>query len=280
MCITSMKTFQLNNKSKIPVIGLGTYPMNNLELIKVIRKSVKLGYRSFDTATAYSNERFVGYGIKFSGVKRKELFISTKLSNAQQRSGEIESALKDSLKRLKLDYVDLYLMHWPNPETYIESWIKMEKLYKKGLAKAIGVCNFHKHHLEKLLEVASVIPAVNQIEVHPLLNQDELVSYCKSKGILVEAYTPLARMDNRLVSNETLIQIARKYDKKISQIVLRWDYQRGIVTIPKSNKVERLKDNINIFDFSLTEEEMIAINNVNINLRLRHNPDNCDFTKL
>ncbi|CUQ42692.1 2%2C5-didehydrogluconate reductase [Clostridium paraputrificum] len=275
-----MKTFQLNNKSKIPVIGLGTYPMNNLELIKVIRKSVKLGYRSFDTATAYSNERFVGYGIKFSGVKRKELFISTKLSNAQQRSGEIESALKDSLKRLKLDYVDLYLMHWPNPETYIESWIKMEKLYKKGLAKAIGVCNFHKHHLEKLLEVASVIPAVNQIEVHPLLNQDELVSYCKSKGILVEAYTPLARMDNRLVSNETLIQIARKYDKKISQIVLRWDYQRGIVTIPKSNKVERLKDNINIFDFSLTEEEMIAINNVNINLRLRHNPDNCDFTKL
>lgn len=278
-----MEYFTLNNGVKMPVIGLGTFPMRRFTLMKVIYQATNLpngGYNSFDTSAAYGNERWLGFGQKISRKNRKALFITTKLSNVQQRTGDISEALQMSLKLLKTHYVDLYLMHWPNPDTYLESWKKMEILYKKGLARAIGVCNFHQHHLKEILKIATVIPAVNQIELHPLLSQKELVKFCKSKGIQVVAYSPLARMHEKLIYDPILQELSRKYFKTPTQIILRWNYQCGIITIPKSSKIERLRENINIFDFSLSNEEILLIDSINKNFRVRHDPDNCDFSKL
>lgn len=275
-----MEIVKLNNGVDMPVIGLGTFPMNKIPLVKNIRRAVQAGYTAFDTSSAYQNEKSVGWGIKFCGKKREELFITTKISNTQQYKSNATDALKESLQKLKLSYVDLYLIHWPVPEKYLQTWKEMEKLYKDGLAKAIGVCNFHQHHIEKLLEIAEIMPAVNQVELHPLLSQNELHTYCVQQGIQMEAYTPIARMDEKLVKNEVLLKIAADHKKTVVQIILRWDYQRGIIPIPKSSNPERLKQNIDIFDFSLTESEMTAINALNQNYRVRYDPDNCDFRRL
>lgn len=275
-----MKTVKLNNGVEMPVIGLGTFPMNKMPLIKNIRKAVQIGYTAFDTSSAYQNEKSVGWGVKFCGKKREELFITTKISNTQQYKSNATDALKDSLRRLKLSYVDLYLIHWPVPEMFLQTWKEMEKLYRDGLVRAIGVCNFHQHHMEKLLEIAEIVPAVNQVELHPLLSQEELHAYCTHKGIQMEAYTPIARMDDKLVKNEVLLKIATEHQKTVVQVILRWDYQRGIIPIPKSANPERLKQNIDIFDFSLTTKEMMEIDALNQNYRVRYDPDNCDFKKL
>jgi len=270
----------LNNGVKMPVVGMGTWPLNGLKLALLVRMAARLGYRHFDAASAYQNEKWLGRGIRFSGVKREHLWITTKLSNHEQRIGNIRKAFENSLKRLELDYVDLYLMHWPNPETYLASWAGMEAVYKEGFARAIGVCNFHQHHLEKLMDVAEIVPAVNQVELHPLLSQRSLTVYCKGLGIQMEAYSPVARMHERLISNPCLAGMALRYGKTVPQVILRWDYQHGIVSVPKSASTVRLKENISIFDFCLAEEEMGQIDQMNENFRVRHNPDNCDFSKL
>lgn len=275
-----MTKFLLNNKLEIPAIGLGTFPMKGITLVRTVLRSISIGYTSFDTASAYGNEKALGYALKLCRKRRNELFITTKLSNHQQRNGSVRDALKKSLSNLKLRYVDLYLMHWPNPGTFLDSWIQMEKLYKEGYCKAIGVCNFHKHHLEMLLEVATVIPAVNQIEHHPLLTQENLVSFCRSLDIKVEAYSPLARMDEKLLNNTPIRELARKYSKTVPQIILRWNLQRGIISIPKTENKQRLKENINVFDFKLQDEEIALISSQNKDYRVRHDPDNCDFSKL
>ena len=262
------------------MIGMGTFPMNRLKLALIVRKAVNVGYCSFDTAAAYGNEKWLGRGIQFCGRSRAELFITTKLSNRSQRTGDVRTALQNSMSRLGLKYLDLYLMHWPNPETYLESWKQMEALYREGLVRAIGVCNFHEHHLERLLEIADVVPAVNQVELHPLLSQPSLVEFCKKLGVTITAYSPLARMNGRLIENRPLIDIAKKYKKTVPQVILRWDCQNGIVSIPRSSNRSRLKQNISIFDFNLQEDEMDAINRLNINFRVRYDPDNCDFSKL
>lgn len=274
-----METIELNNGVLMPRMGLGTFPLNGYNLIKTMMLARLSGYNAFDTSVAYGNESYVGKGIKLIG-KRKDIFITTKISNRQQRECTVEEAVKSSLKALKTDYIDLYLMHWPNPETFLDTWTGMEKVYKEGLVRAIGVCNFHQHHIEELMKVATVTPAVNQVEIHPLLSQKELIKYCKSKGIVMEAYTPLARMDERLFKNDVINRIAKKYNKTVGQVVLRWDYQQDIIVIPKTSKYKRLKENIDIFDFSLSDEEMKKIDEINMNLRLRHDPDNCDFSKL
>lgn len=275
-----METVKLNNGIEMPIIGLGTYPMNKLPLVKNIRIAVQYGYTAFDTSSAYQNEKSVGWGIKFCGKKREELFVTTKISNTQQYKSNAYIALKESLRKLKLSYVDLYLIHWPVPEKFLQTWKEMEQLYKEGLTRSIGVCNFHKHHIEKLLTVAEVIPAVNQVELHPLLAQNELVEFCKSYNIQLEAYSPIARMDPKLIENEQLQEIAKAHEKTVVQTILRWDYQRGIIPIPKSANSERLKQNIDIFDFNLSQKEMEIINSLNQNYRVRYDPDNCDFTKL
>lgn len=275
-----MEEIILNNGIRLPFLGLGTYPMNGFTLLKTVVFATKLGYRSFDAAAAYGNERYVGYGIKLTLRDRKFFFITTKLSNTQQRNGNVRASLYKSLKLLKTNYVDLYLMHWPNPDTYLDSWKQMEKLYEEGLVRAIGVCNFHEHHLEKLLSISKVVPAVNQIELHPLLTQKPLIEFCKKYDIRVQAYSPLAKMHEKLVSNQKLSRLSKKYNKSIPQIILRWNYQNGIIGIPKTKNMKRLKENISIFDFDLSYEEIKEIDNLNEGFRVRYNPDNCDFSKL
>lgn len=275
-----MKYFILNNGIKMPVIGLGTFPMKRLELFKVFFQATSCGYTSFDTSSAYGNERWLGLAQWISRKQRDKLFFSTKLSNAQQREGNIRKALENSLRLLKLDYIDLYLMHWPNPETYLKSWKEMEKLYEEKLIRAIGVCNFHEHHLNKLFSVANIIPAVNQIELHPLLSQKPLINFCKKYNIQVEAYSPLARMDENLIKNKTLIDLSKKYNKTVSQVIFRWNYQNNIIVIPKTSHKKRLIENIDFFDFEISNEDMKKIDLINCNFRVRYNPDTCDFTKL
>lgn len=275
-----MKYFILNNGIKMPVIGLGTFPMRRLELFKVFFQATSCGYTSFDTSSAYGNERWLGLAQWISRKQREKLFFTTKLSNSQQREGSIRKALEDSLRLLKLDYIDLYLMHWPNPETYLKSWKEMEKLYEEKLIRAIGVCNFHEHHLNKLFSVANVIPAVNQIELHPLLSQKPLVNFCKKYNIQIEAYSPLARMNEKLIKNKTLIDLSKKYNKTISQIIFRWNYQNNIIVIPKTSHKNRLIENIDFFDFEISSDDIKKIDLINCDFRVRHNPDTCDFTKL
>jgi diketogulonate reductase-like aldo/keto reductase len=260
--------------------SMGTWPLNGLKLAMLVRKAAQLGYRSFDTASAYGNEAWLGFGLRFCGVRRDKLVVTTKLSNSDQRTGNVKRAFYGSLKRLGLKYVDLYLMHWPNPDTYVGCWKQMEQLYQDGLVRAIGVCNFHAHHLIRLLENSTVIPCVNQVELHPLLSQSKLESFCRGRGIQVQAYSPVARMHDKLILNKTLVSIAQKLNKSVPQIILRWDYQHRIVSVVKSGNPGRLRENISIFSFSLSIKEMEAINELNIDFRVRHDPDSCDFSKL
>lgn len=274
------KNLTLNNKLQMPAIGLGTYPMKGLELINTVLKAIDIGYNSFDTAAAYKNHEDIGKALKLSNTSREEIFITSKLSNKEQRAGDVEQALKTTLNYLGLEYLDLYLMHWPNPGTFLKSWSQMEKLYKEGLVKAIGVCNFHEHHLRELLSNGNIIPSINQVELHPLLNQKPLVKYCKSKNIVIEAYSPLARMHKKLIKNPLLVKIAEKYQKTVPQIILRWNYQNDIISIPKTQNEERLNENINIFDFNIDKYDLDFIDSLNESFRVRYNPDSCDFNKL
>jgi len=275
-----MESYVLNNGVEIPAIGLGTFPMKRFELISTVVRSTKYGYNFFDTSPAYGNEKALGYALKVCGKRRKNLCITTKLSNAQQRQGNVRKALMDSMSLIGVKYIDLYLMHWPNPETFLDSWKQMEVLYKEGLCRAIGVCNFNEHHIKELLSIAKVVPAVNQIELHPLLSQKPLVEYCISNGILVEAYSPLARMHKDLVENPIMVSLSEKYNKSVVQLILRWDFQHGIVVIPKTSNKKRLKTNIDIFNFNLSKNDMDLIDGINKDFRVRHDPDNCDFSKL
>jgi diketogulonate reductase-like aldo/keto reductase len=270
----------LNNGCEMPVLGMGTYPLKGLKLALLVRKAVKLGYRSFDLAPAYGNEKWFGRGLKFCGIKRDECFITTKLSNRDQREQDIRLAFKASLTRLGLKYLDLYLMHWPVPNLYLSSWKQMEILYREGLVRSIGVCNFHEHHLKHLLDNSDIVPAVNQIELHPLLSQRNILSFCNGRDIQVEAYTPVARMHEKLIKDERLVSIAKQYKKTVPQVVLRWDFQHGLVSIPKTSSPVRLKENISIFDFNLTDKEMDVLDLLNVDFRVRYDPDNCDFSML
>jgi len=275
-----MHNILLNNGVEMPMIGMGTWPLNGLKLAWLVRKAAQVGYRAFDTASAYVNEKWLGRGIRFCGIPRAELFVTSKLSNTEQRQGDVRASFQGNLKRLGLEYLDLYLMHWPNPGTYLDSWQQMAALYKNGLVGAIGVCNFHQHHLEALVDVSDVIPAINQIELHPMLPQVELRDFCKRQGIQVEAYSPLARMHETLIGNSVMVSLAGKYGKSVPQVILRWDFQHGIISIPKSSSRVRLQSNADIFDFDLDDCEMDAVDSLGINLRVRYDPDNCDFSKL
>jgi diketogulonate reductase-like aldo/keto reductase len=276
----AMNALILDNGVEMPWIGMGTYPLNGLKLALLVRKAVQLGYRSFDSASAYGNETWLGRGLRFCGVERTQLFVTTKLSNGEQRVGNVKQALHNSLKRLGFKYADLYLMHWPNPDTYVNCWKEMEQLYRDGLVRAIGVCNFHAHHLVRLLESASIVPSVNQVELHPLLSQAKLVAFCREKGIRIQAYSPLARLHAKLIGNKEIVSIAGQHHKTVSQIILRWNYQHQVAPVPKSGSPLRLRENISIGDFALSEMDMNTLDRLNINFRVRHDPDTCDFTKL
>lgn len=265
----------LHNGVQMPWFGLGVYKVENSEAIQAVKAALKAGYRSIDTAAYYQNEEGVGIGIKEAGIPREELFITSKVWNSDQGYDSTIKAFEASLKRLGLDYLDLYLIHWPVKGKYKETWKALEKIYKEGKVRAIGVSNFHIHHLQDLLQEAEIKPMVNQVEFHPRLTQKELRQYCKEQGIQFEAWSPLMR--GQLFDNDVLREIGKKYNKTPAQVILRWDLQHEVVTIPKSVNEQRIIENASIFDFKLTKEEMDRIDALNENKRIGSDPDNFDF---
>ncbi|MGV3488203.1 MAG: aldo/keto reductase [Tuberibacillus sp.] len=268
-------TATLHNGVKMPWLGLGVYKMaNDEEVINAVKSALEIGYRSIDTAALYQNEEGVGQAIRESGVPREDIFLTTKVWNSDQGYESTLQAFEDSRKRLGVDYVDLYLIHWPVAGKYKDTWRAIEELYAAGKIKAIGVSNFHPHHLKDLMADAKIKPMVNQVELHPLLNQKELRDYCKAEGIQIEAWSPLAR--GRLLDHPVLKEISEKYGKSTAQVIIRWDLQHGVVTIPKSSKPERIKQNGDVFDFELSQDEMDRIDALNTNERTGANPDSYD----
>lgn len=269
-------TVTLHNGVKMPWFGLGVFKVEDgQEVIDSVKYAIKAGYKSIDTAKIYENEEGVGQAIRESGITRDELFVTTKVWNADQGYDSTLKAFDTSLQKLGLDYLDLYLIHWPGKDKYKETWKALEKLYKDGRVRAIGVSNFQIHHLEDLLTDAEVKPMVNQVELHPLLTQVELREYCKKQGIQIEAWSPLAQ--GQLLDNEVLKGIASKYGKSTAQVILRWDLQNEIVTIPKSIKEQRIIENADVFDFELSAEDMEQINALNQNHRVGPDPDTLLF---
>lgn len=269
-------TTTLHNGVEMPWFGLGVFKVEEgQEVESSVKMAIQAGYRSVDTAAIYRNEEGVGKAIKESGVPREELFITTKVWNADQGYESTLAAFEASMEKLGLEYLDLYLVHWPVKGKYIDTWKALEKLYADGKVRAIGVSNFHIHHLQDVLEVAEVKPMVNQVEYHPKLSQVELLNFCKQNGIQMEAWSPL--MQGELLQNEVLMDLAEKYNKTVAQIILRWDLQNGVITIPKSVKEHRIKENADIFNFEITDEDMKKIHALNENKRVGADPDNFDF---
>lgn len=269
-------TTTLNNGVKMPWLGFGVFKVKDGdEVVSAVKTAIEAGYRSIDTAKVYNNESGVAQGIRESGIAREDLFITTKVWNSDQGYESTLAAFEESMKRLELEYLDLYLIHWPVKGKYKDTWRALEKLYKEGRVRAIGVSNFQIHHLEDLLMDATVKPAVNQVELHPLLTQKELRDYCSTHGIQIEAWSPLGQ--GNLMEHPLLQDIAAKYGKSPAQVILRWDLQNGIVTIPKSVTPERIHANTELYDFELTTEEIEQINALNENKRFGSDPDNFNF---
>jgi len=273
-----MEYVTLNTGAKMPMLGLGVYGVDDTSPILA---AFEAGYRSIDTASGYNNEEVVGQAIRESGLKREEIFVTTKLTNSAQRENTIEAEFDQSLEKLGVDYVDLYLIHWPVAEHYVNSWLALEKLHKSGRAKAIGVSNFQTYHIEAAKKVWSVVPAMNQIELHPFLTQKPLIAVCKAEGIIPESWSPLGGgandVKNNMLTSKVVTDIGEKYGKSVAQVILRWNIDLGIVTIPKSTNPDRIKANINIFDFALTPEEIAAIDALNKDIRTGPDPDNFSF---
>ncbi|WP_442596557.1 aldo/keto reductase [Neobacillus sp. D3-1R] len=262
----------LHNGVKMPWFGLGVFKVQEgSEVIESVKAAIKNGYKSIDTAAIYQNEEGVGQAIKESGVSREELFITTKVWNSDQGYESTLQAFETSLEKLGLDYLDLYLIHWPGKTKYKETWKALEKLYKDGRVRAIGVSNFKVHHLEDLISDAEIKPMVNQVEYHPHLTQKDLLAYCQKEGIQLEAWSPLKQ--GQLLNDPTLMEIAEKYGKSTAQVILRWDLQTKVVTIPKSIKEQRIIENANIFDFELSAEDMAKIDGLNKDERVGPDPD-------
>lgn len=256
----------------MPMVGLGVYKaVGPNEVEQAISDAFNIGYRAIDTASVYKNEDGVGRAIKNSRLSRDEIFITTKVWNNAQRVGDIIGAFNRSLERLQLDYVDLYLIHWPVPGCYIDTWKELIKLYAAGKAKSIGVSNFDTYQLNELITTTGITPAVNQIEFHPYHHQDDILRYCQERGIAVQAYAPLAR--GAYLNDEVINAIADRHNKTAAQIGLRWIVQKGISIIPKSTKPERIQHNCDIFDFELTEIEMELIDDLNQNRKYSSIPE-------
>ncbi|HWL23221.1 MAG TPA: aldo/keto reductase [Ureibacillus sp.] len=273
-------TTTLHNGVKMPWFGLGVFKVEEgPELVNAVKSAIKHGYRSIDTAAIYANEEGVGKGIveglKEAGIAREDLFVTSKVWNSDLGYESTIAAYETSLKKLGLDYLDLYLIHWPIEGKYKDAWRALETLYKEGRVKAIGVSNFQIHHLEDLMKDAEIKPMINQVEFHPRLTQKDLKVFCKDNGIQLEAWSPL--MQGQLLDNEVLKEIANKHHKSVAQVILRWDLQNGVVTIPKSTKEHRIVENANVFDFDLSKEEMEIIDGLNQNHRVGPDPDNFDF---
>jgi len=265
----------LNNGVFMPQLGLGVWQAKEGEEVEsAVRTALEAGYRLIDTAAVYGNETGVGNAIRASGIPREELFITTKLWNGDQGKANVRAALEASLERLGLDYLDLYLIHWPMPRKglYRETWEAFEELYKEGVMRAIGVSNFRIEDLEELKAHNLTIPTVNQVELHPYFPQKELRAYCAENGIQVESWSPIGGGRGNLLEDQTLVAIAKKYGKSPAQVVIRWHIQNGLVAIPKSVHEERIRQNIDVFDFELSTDDMADINGLDKDERLGPDP--------
>lgn len=264
----------LQNGVAIPQIGFGTWQIPDGEpVITAVKSALEAGYRLIDTAMIYNNETGVGEGIRLSGIDRKEVFLTTKLWNEDQGYEATLKAFDASLKRLGVDYVDLYLMHWPVPGKRLDTWRAFQEIYTSGRARSIGVSNFLVRHLEELLQNTEVVPMVNQVEFHPFLfdQQKEILEYCQQKGIVLEAYSPLAHAHK--LADPVVVEIAEKHNKSTAQVLLRWAIQKGAVVIPKSTNEKRIKENIAIFSFSLEDKDMQKLDSLAQNLRTCGDPN-------
>ncbi|OAI83983.1 glyoxal reductase [Exiguobacterium sp. KKBO11] len=270
-----MQYAKLSNGITIPQIGFGVWQVDEeTEAPAAVAEALRVGYRHIDTAAVYKNERGVAKGIKESGVKREDLFLTSKVWNDDIRAGRTKEAFAESLERLETDYLDLYLIHWP-VEGYIEAWKAMVELYEAGKIKAIGVSNFKEHHLDTLAEEGLMAPMINQVELHPQLPQHELHEYLQDHNIQVEAWSPL--MQGKFLEINDFKEIAEKHGKTPSQVVLRWHLDNGIVALPKSVTPERIAENFDVFDFQLDADDLEKIDRIATDVRLGPDPDKIDF---
>ncbi|MBN1780065.1 aldo/keto reductase [bacterium] len=266
----------LNNGVRMPWFGLGVFlAEEGPQVEEAVSQALEAGYRSIDTAAVYGNEKGVGRAVRNSGIPREQIFITTKVWNTDMRQGKTREAFEESLSRLDMDYVDLYLIHWPVREGFIEPWQVLESIYESGRIRAIGVSNFLVHHLEALFEHGHVVPAVNQVEFHPYLRQPRLMAFCRNNQIQLEAWSPL--MQGRIVDVPEIRPLAEKYGKSPVQIVLRWDLQHGVVTIPKTVRRDRILSNADIFDFELSGSDMRLIDALDREQRFGAHPDKFPF---
>lgn len=274
MNLQSKKT--LANGVKMPIFGLGVYKMTDRdETLQAVTTAIQSGYRAIDTAALYYNEEEVGEAIRYAGVAREELFVTTKVWNSDQGYDNTLRAFEVSLKKLNMDYIDLYLTHWPVEGKFVDTYRAIERLYEEKLIRVPGVSNHHEPHLQQVLNVANIPPMVNQVEVHPYLTQETLRAFCTVNNIAVTAWSPLGR--GGVLTDETLVKIGERYDKSAAQVVLRWHMQQDIIVIPKSVTPTRIKENAAIFDFELTSEEMALISALNREQRFGQSPDNFYF---
>lgn len=296
-----MEYFELNNGNKLPQICFGPgIPFRGMKrrsglyriLDKIDRKKQIKTYEAavisalctggvfIDYSAAYGREDIIADALKQTGIEREKVFLTTRVTNASQFDNNVRETALRSIERFKTSYVDLLMFHWPVTDKFVSTWEELIKLKDEGYCKNIGVANCHQHHIEDLINATGVKPQVNQVEIHPLFSQKTLIGYCQSQGIQVEAYTSLARMDERLVRLPLWKTLQQKYNKSISQLILRWHIQNGVIPVFRSMNQARIKENLNVFDFQIDSSDMEIIDGININSRLRYDPDNCDFTIL
>lgn len=270
----------LNNAVKIPQLGFGVYQIEPDEVRGATELALDAGYRHIDTAAAYANEAGVGEAVRNSGIARDEIFITTKLRNADQGYESALEAFEKSRRELGVDVIDLYLIHWPYPRhnRFVDSWKALEKLYAEGAVRAIGVSNFLEPHLDRILAEGEIVPAVNQIELHPSFQQVELTQYSAARGIAVEAYSPLGQGQD--LNSAVIHRVAEMHGVTPAQVILRWHLQLGHIVIPKSVAVERMQENIDVFDFSLSEQEVVLISGLESGLRTSGDPATFDFPQI
>lgn len=297
-----MEYFKLENGVQVPVLCFGPgmlsrglkhhstilgklhnrlkIRMNELTYCRAIQCAISYGYSFIDHSIAYGHEDLIAKAISQSKKNRDELFLTTRIPNQAQYNGKIRDVFFKYLEKLGTDYIDLLMFHWPVTGCYLNTWNEMVKLKKEGYCRVLGVANCQEHHIKELLNNSDDKPLINQVEIHPLFTQKRLIEYCKKQNIQVEAYTPLARFDERMTRLPLLKSMCIKYHKTLAQLVLKWHVQNGIIPVFRSLKPTRLYENMNIFDFNISEDDMKAIDSININSRLRYDPDNCDFTIL
>ena len=266
---------ELNNQKTIPCLGLGVYEMTlGTKTVETITYALQKGYRHLDTASLYNNESEVGEAVRASGLRREDVFVTTKLWNSDHGYDSALKAFEKSLNLMKFDYVDLYLIHWPVPQRRLESWRAFEKLYNEGSCKAIGVSNYMVQHIDELMKQAKVVPAVNQIELHPFnyTQRKPVVEHCQKHSICIECYSPLTK--GKRLKDAGLVECAKRYGRSTAQLLIRWGLQKGFVTIPKSAHSSRILENANVFDFSISEDDMNVLEMLNENYSCTLDPTN------